>query len=188
MNQRIRIELFGGLRVIEETGERAFSGVARSSALLAYLACHLHRPHSRDELMEILWPEVDPEVGRNRLNVTFSRLRTDLGPIAQNGSNVFISDRHQIALNRELVITDVSEFKSHLASASNGAAAADRIQSLESAIQLYRGPLLHGFYDPWVSPEQESLREDLGQAYLRLIGLLEEEGRLDDAISVARRS
>jgi len=52
--------------------------VGRSSSLLKYLLYHHQRRLPREALMEVLWPDADPEVSRNRLNVTMSNIRHTL--------------------------------------------------------------------------------------------------------------
>ena len=47
----------------------------KTGALLAYLAYFPDRPQPREVLMEILWPEEDPEATRARLRQTLASLR-----------------------------------------------------------------------------------------------------------------
>ena len=51
--------------------------------LLARLALAPGRAHAREELVELLWPGVLPEVGRNRLRQTLSTLKALLEPPGQ---------------------------------------------------------------------------------------------------------
>src|SRR5713101_7635240 len=55
-----RIELLGRLRATQ--GDRVVTRfrAQKGGALLAYLAYHLDRPHPREELIELLWPEAEP--------------------------------------------------------------------------------------------------------------------------------
>jgi DNA-binding SARP family transcriptional activator len=70
-----RIELLGGLRV--EGGGRVVTRfpTQKAAALLAYLAYHRDRPHPREVLAALLWPEAEWEAARHRLNVALSSLR-----------------------------------------------------------------------------------------------------------------
>src|SRR5689334_10108462 len=80
MDARCRIELLGGQRVVQ--GERVLTRfrTQKAAILLAYLAYHPDRSHPRELLFELLWPEVELEVGRNRLRMTLSFLRRPLEP------------------------------------------------------------------------------------------------------------
>jgi DNA-binding SARP family transcriptional activator len=70
-----RIELLGRLRATQ--GDRVVTRfrAQKGGALLAYLAYHLHRPHPREVLIELLWPEVEPHSGRNNLRRELTSLR-----------------------------------------------------------------------------------------------------------------
>src|SRR5207247_8124689 len=75
MQTRWRIELLGRFRAC--WGEHELSRFPRQKAadLLAYLACARGRSASREALIEILWPEIDPELGRNNLRKLLHTLR-----------------------------------------------------------------------------------------------------------------
>jgi DNA-binding SARP family transcriptional activator len=62
-----RIQLLGELRptFAGEEAPRAFP--RKIGGLLGYLACFLHRVHSRDVVIELFWPEADLEAGRASL-------------------------------------------------------------------------------------------------------------------------
>src|SRR5262249_7048044 len=78
MESRLRIELFGGLRVTGPGQEMPPLRRSKVAALLAYLAFYRQRRHAREELIELLWPESDPEAGRNNLRVALHALRQHL--------------------------------------------------------------------------------------------------------------
>src|SRR5690242_8499670 len=67
-----RIELLGWLRARQ--GDRVVTRFRSHNigALLAYLAYYSHRSHSRGHLIELHWPECNPETGRNNLRVALS--------------------------------------------------------------------------------------------------------------------
>jgi len=48
-------------------------------ALLAYLALETDRPHRRDELAEMFWPDRPPGVARNNLKQALANLRKVIG-------------------------------------------------------------------------------------------------------------
>src|SRR5262249_1087584 len=83
--------------------------------------------------------------------------------------------------------TDVAEFESALRSAGRAADPAERAAFLREAITLYRGDLVPGYYEEWVSAE----RERLASAYRDCLGQLAEAlaatGDLPGAITIGRR-
>ena len=69
---RVRIESAG--RIIDEQQFPARQG----RALFAYLICHRHRPVTRSELAEALWPDTLPGAWETALNALVSKLRAPL--------------------------------------------------------------------------------------------------------------
>ena len=61
MNTPLRIEMLGGLQVRVEDKHIARFRTHQTGALLAYLACHPRNEHSREVLIDILWPDADTE-------------------------------------------------------------------------------------------------------------------------------
>lgn len=75
------IQLCGGLRVSRGAEEVDLSKTARQGRLaLAYLVLNRNRAVARDELMEHLWADPDPQRVASSLTQTLSRLRKALGP------------------------------------------------------------------------------------------------------------
>ena len=182
MNYFWRIELFGGLRVL--SGERVMTRFRthKTASLLAYLALFPERPHSREELCDLLWPEADLDAGRMNLRVALSSLRRQMEPPGTPHGAVLVADRSKIHLNPAVCTTDIAEFEAVLA-ASSGA----EEEALTRAVSLYRGDLLPEIYDDWALGE----RERLAQAHLgvlhRLIRLLTQAGDFDRALDYAHR-
>src|SRR5687768_15331048 len=111
MDKRCRVELLGGLRV--QVQERIITRfrTQKAAALLAYLAYYRERSHPREILIELLWPEVDLEVGRHRLSTALSSLRLQLEPPGVLTGSVLLADRASVGLNAQAVTTDVVEFE-----------------------------------------------------------------------------
>jgi len=116
-------------------------------ALLARLALAPERAHPREELVELLWPGVDPQVSRNRLRQTLSVLRSLLEPPSAVPWPVLLADRHEVRLVRGAIDCDVGAFER---AARGGRPAA--------ALELYRGELLPGHFDEWVLDERQRLQ------------------------------
>src|SRR6476661_5599274 len=78
----------------------------RTAAVLAYLAYHLHRPHPREVLIELLWPEAVPSRGRNNLSRELTSLRRQLEPPGVPAGSVIRADRASVQLNPTACTTD----------------------------------------------------------------------------------
>ena len=77
----LRIELCG--RVVVRDGDRRLDAELpgrQGRVLLAYLVLERHRPVSRDELVEAVWPEGAPAASDAALSALLSKLRRALGP------------------------------------------------------------------------------------------------------------
>jgi predicted ATPase/DNA-binding SARP family transcriptional activator len=176
-----RIELLGGLRAAR--GEQVVTRFRsqQTAALLAYLAYHPRHAHPREVLIEMLWPECEPEAGRNRLRVALSSLRRQLEPPGVPAGAVLIADRVSVRLNPEACSTDVAAFDAALKAAARAAAASERAERLREALELYQGELLPGHYEAWVFPERQRLSEAFFQALDGLLAYLDRIGDLAGA-------
>ena len=103
-----RIELLGRLRVEQSEREITRFRTHKTGALLAYLAYFHHGPHPRDELIELLWPELEPNAGRNSLSKAVSSLRHQLEPADVAPGSVLIADRCSIGLKAAACSIDVA--------------------------------------------------------------------------------
>ena len=137
------IQLLGGLRATRGSAAIAQFPSRPIAMLLALLALQPQRRHSREELIELLWPGVELDVGRNRLRQVLSTLRRLLEPPDVPPDSVLIADRQTVGLNADAVASDVREFEQLL---RQGATA--------QALDCYRGDLLPGFLDEWVEDER----------------------------------
>lgn len=181
-----RIELFGGLRVYFNGRLITRFRTRKTASLLAYLAYHLDRIHSRELLVEMFWGNSNSERGRNSLSKAVSSLRKQLSFQGGDKDSVIIADRFYVGLKSELVSTDIADFETHLKMANSARLTSERIFHLSEAVKFYRGELLPEFYDDWV--ERERLRRS-GQfelAIQELVNLHEQMGDIKRALNYAR--
>lgn len=139
------VEACRGGRLITHWPSRA------AVALLARLALAPQRAHPREELVELLWPGVALDVGRNRLRQVLSTLKRIL---EADGPPVISADRHSLRLRPGAIECDALDFE-RLARAGATALARER----------YGGDLLPGHYDDWVLEARAhlaALHEQLG--------------------------
>ena len=129
-----------GLQRIERWPSRPIA------ALLARLALWPERAHSREELVECLWPGVALPVGRNRLRQALSTLKSLLEPAGALHSPVIDADRHSVRVVPGALRCDAHGFE-RLARAGHHAA----------ACEAYLGELMPGFYEDWIDDERQRL-------------------------------
>ena len=144
---RWQLRLLGGFTLVDGRAAAVHRLPSRAiMLLLARLALEPHRAHGREEMIELLWPEVDLEVGRNRLRQALSALRSALEPRDGPADPVLLADRRTLRLVPGAIGCDVDAFR---AAVGQGDAAA--------AALLYSGELLPGFFDDWLNDVRRQL-------------------------------
>jgi DNA-binding SARP family transcriptional activator/predicted ATPase len=173
----LQIDLLGTPRVRVDGGPLAVD-TRKATALLAVLS--LDGAQGRDPLVDLLWPELDPERGRAALRRTLSTLRAALG------GRWLEADRSAVRLECDADAVDVARFRA-LARGENA-------DHLGEAVALHRGELLAGFglrdsarFDDWQRDRAAELRTELELALDRLVSELATAGRPEEAIPHAQR-
>ena len=134
--------------VAVEGGEAAGAATQRKpQALLVALALAGETGISRTHLVALLWPQVDPEHGRNTLRQTLYALRRDL-----RHTDLVIGTT-DLRLNPDVMRCDAVEFDDALARGD-----------VDMALMLYRGHFLDGFrlpgapgFEAWAAEQRERL-------------------------------
>ena len=130
---------------------------SRIGALLARLVLSSGSAHSREELIELLWPDGDQDAGRLSLRVALASLRRQIEPPDVPPGSILIADRTVVRLNPLACRSDVAAFEAALKSADRAPDAQTRRRALDQAVALYSGELLPGFWDEWILDERERL-------------------------------
>lgn len=178
---RVALDLLGGAElhgVAREEAERILVQ-PKVVALLAYLllAGRKGRFHRRDQLVGLLWPELDQAHARTALRKAVHAVRAALGADA-----LVSRGDEELALADGALSCDAIEF---LAAIDAG--------HLAHAMERYRGDLLPGFhvgdcaeFERWLEAERLSLRERAGGAALALAQMFERDASLTVASKWAR--
>lgn len=176
----IRFRVFGSADLCDTTGRELRSVLAQPKrvALLAYLALSARAGFQRrDTLLALLWPELDQERSRRALRQAVHFLRRTLG------AAVLVGRGDDIGVAPTALSCDAWEFGDAL----------DRSDPA-TALALYRGDLLSGFYaadaspefDEWVARERDRLHQRAVEAAWWLSGSEEARGRATSAATWAR--
>ena len=159
----------------------------KAASLFAFLACHLSRSHSREELADRFWPDDAPETSRTKLRLALASLRHQLEPVGVQTGTVLFADRTHVRLNADAVETDVARFEATLREAAAATDPGDRTRLLAQALQAYGGDLLPGDYEEWALQERERLRHGYLDALTHSVELASSQGDVNGAILYARR-
>ncbi|HET7091364.1 MAG TPA: BTAD domain-containing putative transcriptional regulator [Anaerolineae bacterium] len=139
---------------------------ARLKSVLAYLLLHLDAPQSRQHLAFLFWPDSTEVQAHNNLRQSIHRLRQAL----PDAESFLHSDAQTVQWLPDSPFTlDVDEFEKAIQQAQSP-------ESLQEAVNLYRGELLPGCYDDWILPERERLKQEFCAVLERLSLHLENLG------------
>jgi DNA-binding SARP family transcriptional activator len=160
-------------------------------ALLAYLAVEADRPHRREALAGLLWPERSERVARTNLRRALANLRQVIGDRSASPPFLEIS-RQTIQFNTASDHRlDVAVFSQLVVGTGEILAA---MEELKEAVALYKGSFLEGFtladsvaFEEWQLVNREALQREAVGALRRLAGYYEQLGLFTQALPHARR-
>ena len=153
-------------------------------ALLAYLAVEADRPHPREALAGLLWPDYPNASALNNLRDALAALRQAIGDRQAEPPFLLIT-RDTIQFN---TASDCSLDLSGLADLTGL-----EIDQLEQVASAYRGSFLEGFscdsapFEEWVLVKREQINRQMVDALCRLAEHFEERGEYERAIAYARK-
>jgi predicted ATPase/DNA-binding SARP family transcriptional activator/Tfp pilus assembly protein PilF len=183
-----RIELFGGLTARRDEQVIDRFPTQKVGALLAMLAFYPRQRHTREELIDMLWPDADLSAARNRLSQALVWLRPQLEPEGVVRGSVLLADRVHIGLAPTAFTTDVADFDLLVKNGQRDLTPSDRRDLLTQAVALYRGSLLAGYYNDWILDERQRLLDAYLSALRALVGSHEQLGESEIALGFARRA
>lgn len=168
----MQVQLLGEFRVVY--GDVAVAiNAHRLQSLLAYLILHRGAPQPRRHLAFLLWPDTSEAQAHTNLRNLVHLLRRAL----PEADRFLHADSLTLQWRPDApCVVDVVAFEDALA---RGA--------LREAVRHYRGDLLPGCYDDWVTPERERLRQDFTGALERLLHEAEAERDYATATIYAQR-
>lgn len=155
---------FGPFRVYQ--GEQPIDDwpSLKGQAIFKYLITHRERPADKEVLMDLFWPDADPNSARNNLNVAIYGLRQAFRELRPDISYILFQDDCYL-LNPDVhVWFDVEAFTEHFNKAKeleqhNNLALA--IGEYRAAEVLYQGEFFEeDRYEEWLLPIRRRLRDD----------------------------
>lgn len=185
---RLRISLLGSIQVILDG--RPVTGFKSNKvrALLAYLVVEADKPHRRETLAGLLWPDWSEREALGNLRYTLSDLRRAIDDRAADPPFLIIS-RDSIQFNTAsdhwldvIALTESLENKT----ASS--------EEQEKALDIYKGSFLEGFsvddspaFDDWMLLTRERLARQTSASLHALADSCEKQGEYEKAQSLAWR-
>ncbi len=163
---------------------------SKSQELLSYLVLRRDRVLARELIAGILWGDTTVDRSKKYLRTELWRLRSDTHP-PDGSPPLLTATKDWIRLNPSVdVWSDASVLESTYDLVRSRPAerlSSQEAELLDTAIQLYEGPLLEGWYQDWCHAD----RERLNQVYLeiadKLLAYHEINRHFDAGISLGLR-
>jgi DNA-binding SARP family transcriptional activator len=202
---RLSVRLFGPFQVILDAEEVVGFRSDKVRALLAYLCVEAQRPHRREKLAGLLWPEWPEQTARANLRHALANLRQAIGdrtsPDDQAATTPFLQTSRQAIqfdptsdawIDVTVFVNLVGRHPEHRSTVQPRGT--ELVQRLEQAVALYRGEFMEGFsipdspaFEEWVLLQRESLHRLVTEALHRLADAYGERGELEFALEHAWR-
>jgi DNA-binding SARP family transcriptional activator len=147
--------------------------------LIAYLAVQ-PQGATRDELLEVLWPDDDPRRSEQR----FWQASAEARKVLDGGLR---REHGRYGLDRNRVAVDLDELESLLAHAANAESTDQQREGLERALSLFHGEPFAGIETPWAEGEARRLRALAVDILERLGRLRLDAGEATGALDAAER-
>jgi DNA-binding SARP family transcriptional activator len=161
----------------------------RTRNVIAYLLAHRRVPVPRDVLMDVFWPQADPDAARNCLHVALTGVRRALRRACAEPVLKRAHDTYLLA-DTIRVWVDVEEFERRCRAgrvAEQAGAPNEAVRSYEAAAQLYDGDFLADDpYAEWAGPTRDALRLLAIETQSRLVELYVDRTAFGPAIQVGR--
>jgi DNA-binding SARP family transcriptional activator len=186
MTAQLAIQLLGEFRVTVGDHDLASSVWRRRkpAALLKMLALAPGHRMLREQVMDALWPDLEPAAAGANLRKAVHHARAALEDAETGAGALLVSDGDVIALSTATLTVDVEQFLSTVAHARRSGGP----DEYAHAVGLYRGELLpDDRYEEWTLVSRRELHVEFLDALAELASLLEAQGDIASATDAARR-
>jgi DNA-binding SARP family transcriptional activator len=189
---RLAIRLLGPFEVTLNGEPVTHFETSKARALLAYLAAEADRPHRREALAEMLWPDRPEGAALANLRHTLRSLRLTIGDYGTEPPFLFAT-REAITLNPDGDSwVDARTFAGSLAGVERREV--PELEALEQALGLYRGAFLEDLslpdsdiFEEWRILKREQVQRGVQDLLSRLAAGYERQGEYERALAHAWR-
>jgi DNA-binding SARP family transcriptional activator len=168
---KIFIRSFGSLSVHRGSWDGSSTAIGRRRVrlLLGLLVVNLEGGLTRDQVVDVLWPDADPASAVNSLNQTVFQLRRLIEPNYREGESpqYVISNLDTVQLNPDLVVTDLAALRHLRTAIAAPSDSASRVALTHELVDFVRGEYLADLkYEDWVSQAQLAVHSEVRSALL----------------------
>lgn len=179
----IDVYLFGrfaihcaGQAPIELEGQKA-------RELFCYLVLHPHRPHLREKLSTLLWPDSDSSQTKQYLRSTLWQLQAALEEARDSGEQLIALDGDWVRLNPAAPCwSDAGQLETAYTQVADRLGRdldPEQATLLRQAVALYRGDLLEDWYQDWCVLKRERFQNLVLALLDKLMGYCEANGEYE---------
>jgi LuxR family maltose regulon positive regulatory protein len=188
----LRVQLLGEFKLFRGDAEIPAAKWKSKNAQMLFKFLVYKRTHgylTKDILMELLWPEEDPQKTANRLRVALTSLRKTLEPeIARGTPSSYLlrqGDSYKLSMGDRGRV-DVDEFRIDLKLAGEEKDTERSISHCLHAETIYQGDFLEeDLHVPWCAEERERLKEEYLALLVRIMEHYENRGDYQRCIDCA---
>ena len=120
----------------------------KARALMAFLVMNRGADSARERLLEIFWPDADPDNARKSLNTALHSIRLSLRAAGAEADTFLVATNSVVRWTANTTV-DALQFAT--------LAVSEDPTANQEALQLYSGDFLEGDYDDWAVTERERL-------------------------------
>lgn len=198
--QPLQLALLGTFHLATGAGVIINLATDKVRGLLAYLAVEANRPHRREALAALFWPDMPDQQALSNLRQSIHRLRQAVDKVIPGVSEgMLMVTRHVVQLHTAGLEWDHHRFQQALFACETHdhpdlESCATCLGHLETAAALYRGEFLAGFaldegetFEDWLLIQRQSLQQKALLACHSLTNMYVRGGNLEAALHYAQR-
>lgn len=178
--------LFGKLRIRRDGRVMGEFACGKPQELLCYLLLHRAAPLPRESLATLLWGDNSTAQSGQYLRQSLWKLQTRLNS-QPDPSHILLIDHDSVRFNPQADLwLDVAAFEQAFApvhGVPGQQLGEPEAQALQTAVELYQGDLLEGWYQDWCLCERERLRNLYLAMLHKLMGYCEARGQYEQGVS-----
>ncbi|MBP6492101.1 MAG: response regulator [Clostridia bacterium] len=180
-SQRFYIKCLGGFQIGWQGKDSIKWRADKTKEIFAYLLQHKEKDISKEELLDRLWPEDDPEKAIRQLYNGIYYIRKALEDYGVDRNMIKIDKDYHLKLSD--VDLDVNYFYDYSKNKANYG-----LEDLEKLVDRYGGGYLQGEYYPWADFEREHLEKLYLKCISQLSSKLVAESQWDKAEEYLRKA
>lgn len=180
MSDILRVSFLGGFECIYQNESISGNFSKRLQSLLAYLVLHRQTPQSRQQVAFLLWPDSSESQARTNLRRNLHTLRQVFPELEQFMAIETKSLQWRPEAPCEI---DIAIFEQ----TAHNDAVLENLAALETALSVYKGPLLPNCYDEWIVSERDRLQQLCIQAHVDLMRSLQSQQEHSKIIRYAQQ-